>query len=229
MWLPETAVDLATLETLAENGIDFTILAPYQAHRIRKIGDTKWKDVLGGHIDPTRAYVQRLPSGRSINLFFYDGPISRAIAFEKILSSGENFANRLASAFRDAPEWEQLVHIATDGETYGHHHRRGEMALAYALDYIERNQIARLTNYSEYLEKQPPTHEVEIVENTAWSCAHGIGRWQTNCGCNSGDYPHWNQDWRQPLRDAFDWLRDEVAPHYERAAARLLHRSLGSA
>ena len=222
MWLPETAVDLATLETLAENGIDFTILAPYQAHRIRKIGDSKWKDVLGGHIDPTRAYVQRLPSGRSISLFFYDGPISRAIAFEKILSSGENFANRLASAFRDTPKWKQLVHIATDGETYGHHHRRGEMALAYALDYIERNQIARLTNYSEYLEMQPPTHEVEIVENTAWSCAHGIGRWHTNCGCNSGGYPHWNQDWRQPLRHALDWLRDEVAPLYERAAAKLL-------
>ncbi|MBE0690461.1 MAG: DUF3536 domain-containing protein, partial [Anaerolineae bacterium] len=222
LWLPETAVDLETLEVLAENDIDFTILAPYQAHRIRKIGDDEWTDVLGGHIDPTRAYVQRLPSGRSINLLFYDGPISRAIAFEEILSSGENFAHRLASAFRDGREWSQMVHIATDGETYGHHHRRGEMALAYALDYIQRNEIAQLTNYTEFLEKNPPTHEVEIVENTAWSCAHGIGRWHTDCGCNSGGYPDWNQAWREPLRDALDWLRDEVTPHYERAAAAFL-------
>lgn len=223
MWLPETAVDIATLEVLTDHDIDFTVLAPYQAHRIRKIGEAEWTDVLGGHVDPTRAYIQRLPSGKSINLFFYDGPISQAIAFEKILSSGENFSQRLASAFSDNRDWSQLVHIATDGETYGHHHRQGEMALAYALDYIEENQLAHLTNYAEFLENFPPAYEVEIVENTAWSCAHGLGRWERDCGCNSGGYPYWNQQWRAPLRAALDWLRDAIEQPYERVAGLLLH------
>ncbi len=222
MWLAETAVDVETLEVLAEHDIKFTVLAPSQALHERRVGTAKFKNVEGGKIDPTRPYICNLPSGRSINLFFYDGPISRAVAFEGLLDNGETFANRLLSGFADNRRWPQLMHIATDGETYGHHHSKGDMALAYALHHIESNNLAKLTNYGEYLEINPPTHEVEIVENTAWSCVHGVGRWSRDCGCNSGGKPGWNQAWRAPLRAAFDYLRDELGPEYERKASELL-------
>ena len=175
MWLPETAVDLETLEIMAALGIVFTVLSPYQARRTREIGAEGWRDVTGGAIDPTRPYVQKLPSGASMNLFFYDGPVSQAVAFERLLDSGERFANRLMSAFSESRDWDQLVHIATDGETYGHHHRYGEMALAYAFAHIREKGLAKITNYGEYLARHAPNHEVEIYENTAWSCVHGLG------------------------------------------------------
>ena len=222
MWLPETAVDLQTLETVAELGIRFTILAPHQAGRVRRIGGRAWHDVGGGQIDPTQAYEQRLPSGRTIVIFFYDAPVSRAVAFEGLLSRGEHLVDRLVGAFNGGREWPQLVHIATDGESYGHHHRFGDMALAYALNTIESNQLARLTNYGEYLERHPPTHQVEIIEKTSWSCFHGIDRWWSNCGCNSGGHPGWNQEWRTPLRDALDGLRDSLAIPFEDKGRELL-------
>jgi alpha-amylase/alpha-mannosidase (GH57 family) len=222
MWLPETAVDLESLDIMAELGIKYTILAPHQAHLFRRIGDSSWIDVGGGRIDPTRAYKCNTPSGRSIAIFFYDGPISRAVAFEGLLNNGEVFASRLLNAYADGRDWPQLAHIATDGESYGHHHRYGEMALSYALHHIEENGLAKLTNYGEYLERFPPAHEVEIYENTAWSCAHGVGRWKENCGCNSGGHGDWNQEWRGPLRQALDMLRDEVAPKYEERICRYL-------
>jgi alpha-amylase/alpha-mannosidase (GH57 family) len=223
MWLPETAVDLPTLDVLAQLGIKFTILAPNQAQKIRKIGGRNWNDVSNSRIDPTMAYRLRLPSGRTIDLFFYDGPISRALAFEGLLDNGEGFAQRLLGAFSEETRpWPELVHIATDGETYGHHRRYGEMALAYALNYIESNQLAEITNYGQYLERHPPTHEVAIFENSSWSCVHGVERWRSNCGCNSGGHPGWNQEWRAPLREALDWLRNELAPRCEAKAQALL-------
>ena len=222
MWLPETAVDLETLEILACHDIRFTILAPRQAKQVRRIGEERWNDVRGERIDPTMPYVQSLPSGRKIVLFFYDGPVSKAVAFEGLLSRGEFFAQRLLGAFDESRDRPQIVHIATDGETYGHHHRYGDMALAYALHFIESHKAARLTNYGEYLEKHPPTHEVEIFENSSWSCVHGIERWRSDCGCNSGWHGGWNQGWRAPLRKALDWLRDTLAPAYEEKAKRLL-------
>jgi len=222
IWLPETAVDLETLDMLAELGVKFTVLAPRQAGRTRKLGGRAWKDVSGGRIDPTRAYLQKLPSGRKINLFFYDGPISQAVAFEKLLNSGEQFATRLQSGFSDARPWPQLMHIATDGETYGHHHRYGEMALAYALHSIQSKAHVHLTNYGEFLEKFPPTHEVQIIENTAWSCSHGIERWRSDCGCNSGR-AGWDQKWRGPLRTALDYLRDRAADLFDRYGAEVFN------
>ena len=218
MWLPETAADLETLDILAEQEIRFTILAPRQAQRTRAVGGKNWRHVDGGRIDPTRPYVQHLPSGRSVVVFFYDGPISRAVAFEGLLSRGESLAQRIVGAFSGDPKRPQMVHIATDGESYGHHHPHGDMALAYALHYIESNQLAKLTNYGEYLERHPPTHEVEIFENSSWSCIHGIERWRSDCGCHTGAYPGWNQSWRRPLREAFDWLRDNLAQAYEEKA-----------
>jgi len=222
MWLPETAVDLQTLEVLAELGIKFTILSPYQAGRVRPLGGRVWRKVDGGRIDPSMAYAVRVGSGKSINIFFYDGPISRAIAFEDLLADGKRFSDRLLGAFSDARTWPQLVHIATDGETYGHHRAYGDMALAFALHNIETSQVAKLTNYGEYLEKHPPTMEAKTIGNTSWSCAHGIERWRSDCSCNSGGHGDWNQQWRAPLRQAFDWLRDTVAPRYEIEAKKLL-------
>ncbi|MGH7795358.1 MAG: DUF3536 domain-containing protein [Candidatus Binatia bacterium] len=221
MWLPETAVDLETLELLARFDIRFVVLAPHQAARVRRIGETAWREVNGARIDPKQVYRQQLPSGRSIAIFFYDGPIARAVAFERLLSHGERFIERLTSAFSAADDQPQLVHLATDGESYGHHHRFGDMALAYVLEQIEARGLARLTNYGEFLAKHPPAHEVEVVEKTSWSCIHGIDRWWSDCGCNTGAHPGWNQQWRTPLRNALDWLRDQVAPIWEKTTRQL--------
>jgi alpha-amylase/alpha-mannosidase (GH57 family) len=222
IWLPETAVDLETLQILAEEGIRFTILASHQASRVRRPGARLWQDVTGAKIDPTRPYSQQLASGKSIVLFFYDGPIARAVAFEGLLTRGDHFADRLVGAFSDQRSWPQLVHIATDGESYGHHHRFGDMALAYALNQIESKKLAQLTNYGEYLERHPPTQQVEIIEKSSWSCFHGIDRWWSNCGCNTGAHPNWNQEWRTPLRNALDWLRDSLSGSFETQAHKLL-------
>jgi alpha-amylase/alpha-mannosidase (GH57 family) len=222
MWLPETAVDMETLEVLAENGIRFTILAPRQAKRVRRKGSRSWKDMSGDRIDPSRAYLVTLASKKTISVFFYDGPISQGVAFEGLLNDGKRFAERLLTGFSDTRDWPQLAHIATDGESYGHHHHFGEMALTYALDHIQANKLAELTNYGQFLERHPANHFVEIVENSSWSCAHGLERWRSNCGCNSGGHAGWNQEWRGPLRAALDWLRDALAPAYQDNAAALL-------
>ncbi len=226
MWLPETAVDLETLDVLAECGIQFTILAPRQAERTREIGTKQWQDVEGDHVNATRAYVQQLPSGRSINLFFYDGPVSQSIAFERLLASGQAFAERLVGALGEENGDSAdvaLVNIATDGESYGHHHRHGDMALAFALHELEQRDDVTLTNYGEFLERHPPKHEVQIKEKSSWSCVHGVGRWMTDCGCNSGGRAEWHQRWREPLRQALDWLRDVAGPLYEGAASEILN------
>ena len=204
MWLAETAVDTPSLEALAEAGIRFTILAPSQARRWRKAGSSEWVEIPGA-IDPSRAYRANLPSGRSIALFFYDGNISRQVAFERLLDDGERFFDRLMKGFDDGRDHAQLMHIATDGESYGHHHAHGDMALAYLLQRLAGHADVRVTNYGEFLERHPPEWEVEIHENSAWSCAHGVGRWSTDCGCRMrGD---WHQKWREPLRKALDELK----------------------
>jgi alpha-amylase/alpha-mannosidase (GH57 family) len=222
MWLPETAVDTETLEVLAGNGIKYTILAPRQAKRVRRRNGRSWKDVSGDRIDPSRAYLVSLPSKKTVSLFFYDGPISQGVAFEKLLDDGKRFGDRLLSGFSDSRDWPQLSHIATDGESYGHHHRFGEMALTYALQEIENSKQAELTNYGQFLEKFPADHQVEIVDNSSWSCVHGVERWRSNCGCNSGGHGDWNQEWRAPLRSALDWLRDTLVPVFEQHASPLL-------
>ncbi|MFW5932131.1 MAG: DUF3536 domain-containing protein [Desulfohalobiaceae bacterium] len=222
MWLPETAVDTESLEVLAENQIKFTILAQHQAASIRPLQGGKWTDVLGGRIDPTRPYLCRLPSGRHIAIFFYDGPISQDIAFGGLLNNGEHLAGRLSSGFSQERGWPQLVHVATDGETYGHHHRMGDMALAFGLFYIEAQDLARITIYSEYLEKHPPEWEVQILENSSWSCAHGVDRWRRECGCHSGMQPKWQQKWRGPLRQGMDMIRDRLQPVFQEQGSRYL-------
>jgi len=219
MWLAETAADSESLELLAQHGIKFTVLAPHQCARVRGLADAGWTDTPGASVDTTRPYLVRFKSGVSISVFFYNGPASRAIAFEGLLNSGEAFAGRLRNSFRDGAQ-PQLAHVATDGESYGHHHKHGEMALAYALRLLERDKTVRLTNYGKHLEQFPPECECEIVDNSSWSCVHGVERWRSNCGCNGGK--PYNQLWRAPLRQALDDLRDGVAVLTEQEGGKVL-------
>jgi alpha-amylase/alpha-mannosidase (GH57 family) len=204
MWLPETAVDTETLEVLAEAGVKFTILAPEQAAT--------------DEIDPSRPYLWRGPRGHELAVFFYDGPVSRAIAFENLLEDGRRVAARLRGAFAESPTDDaQLVHCATDGESYGHHRRFGEMALAAAVRELEASADVTLTNYGAFLAAHPPTRTIQIKESSSWSCAHGVERWRADCGCRfRGDT---QQAWRGPLRQSLDWLRDEIDTFYETRAA----------
>ena len=221
MWLAETAADNATLEALAANGIRFTVLAPHQCRRIRPLKTAShWTDTPDATVDTTRPYLVRSASGTSIAVFFYNGPVARAIAFERLLDSGDNFVARLKGGFKDSAQ-PQLVNVATDGESYGHHHRHGEMALAYAMRLLEQDKTVKLTNYATFLEQFPPEFECEIEENTSWSCSHGVERWRSNCGCNGGR-PGWNQEWRAPLRKALDELRDALIPLTEQYGVSLL-------
>jgi len=221
MWLPETAVDYATLETLAKLGIKYTILAPHQAASIRKIEkESLWQEITDGNIDFRQAYLCPLPSGKSINIFFYNGILAHEVSFGELLRNGEKFANQLLENFSKDSQKPELVHIATDGETFGHHHRFGDMALSYCLHYIEENKLAKITNYGEFLELHPPTYEVKIVDNTSWSCVHGIERWRNDCGCNTGINPGWHQKWRKPLREAMDWLRDQSVYIFEKEGSK---------
>jgi alpha-amylase/alpha-mannosidase (GH57 family) len=221
MWLAETAVDTETLEVLAANDIKFTILAPRQAKAVRKIGTTEWTPVHDRTVNTTKAYQCNLPSGKSIIVFFYEGDISQGIAFNGLLNDGKRFADRLLDTFNKHDKEPQLVHVATDGETYGHHHKHGEMALAFCLDYIEKGKEATLTNYAQYLELCPPQEEAQIVEDSSWSCVHGVERWRENCGCNGGK-PGYHQLWRKPLRGALDWLRDSVEVIFEQEASKVV-------
>lgn len=216
MWLPETAVDIESLEIMAEHGLKYVILAPRQADAVKPLetSEEHWHSVRGEKIDTRQPYLVKLPNNKTIAAFFYEGSISQAVAFERLLDNGENFARRLMEGF-DHRSTPQLLHIATDGESYGHHHRHGDMALAYALDYIEKNSHVSLINYGLYLEKFPPTMEVRIHENSSWSCVHGIERWRSDCGCNAGMGHYWTQKWRRPLREAMDMLRDRTQKPYE--------------
>lgn len=225
LWLPETACNDATIEALIDEGLRFVILSPYQAESIREPGSSHWHSVADGSIDPGRVYkyYHRDGSGRSIAMFFYDGPVARAAAFEGALASSQALIGRLAQA---PGGHGRLVHIATDGESYGHHAEFGERALAHGLCVEAEKRGFSLTNYGAFLDQNPPQVEVRIKpgpggEGTAWSCAHGVGRWQRDCGCSAGARGGWNQVWRGPLRQALDRLRDEAAQLFEQSRDEL--------
>jgi len=215
MWLPETAVDLETLDILKEHGIHFTILSPSQALQVRPIGSSDWTNVDKERIDTTRPYLCRLPSGRMIALFFYHGPTAQGVASGNLLQNGEVFTEALLGILKDRQDPSGLAHVATDGETFGHHHRYADMALSYGLHRITSKKLAKVTVYGQYLEMFPPTWEVQIRENTSWSCQHGVERWRDNCGCAFGKDMAGKQPWRRPLRRALDDLRDRLAGIYE--------------
>jgi alpha-amylase/alpha-mannosidase (GH57 family) len=214
VWLPETAVDTDTLEALAEEGVKFTVLSPRQALAVRQLGDGNWTDVSGGRIDTKRPYRFKLPSGLGISLFFYDDAISNRIAFGDLLSDGARMSKALLERF-STDEGPQLVNVASDGETYGHHHRNGNASLARCLWEVQRSSVASLANYGLFLSLAPPSFEVRLAEPSAWSCAHGVERWRSNCGCGSEIRPGYNQEWRKPLRDSLDWLRDQFKDVYK--------------
>jgi alpha-amylase/alpha-mannosidase (GH57 family) len=220
MWLPETAVDLESLELMAEAGIRYTILSPYQAAATLEEG--AWTDVVGGGVDTRVPYTVQLFGGRTIGVFFYNGPLSQEIAFNGILEDGSILAKRLVQALGEPGAEAHLSHVATDGETYGHHHRHGEMALAKAIQDLRGDRGVELTNYSAFLAKHPPTRIARIIEGTSWSCAHGVERWRGNCGCHTGQHPDWNQEWRAPLRESLDYLRNDLIEVFESRGATVL-------
>jgi alpha-amylase/alpha-mannosidase (GH57 family) len=217
LWLPETACDDQTLALLIEAGLRFVILAPNQAGSFRLAGG-EWQDVTPGSIDASRPYCFNHPdgSGRSIAIFFYDGPVARAIAFEKALTASKS----LVELFVRAANGGLLLNVATDGETYGHHFKFGDLCIAHALEREAPASGLRLTNYGEHLEQHPPTVEVKLApgeagKGTSWSCAHGVARWERDCGCHTGGDAGWNQKWRAPLRAALNFLRDAAARDFE--------------
>lgn len=229
MWLAETAVDTETLEILAEQGILFTILAPRQAKAIaplQNIGHMKknttknstiaWQEVHEHSIDTSVPYLCVLPSGRSIALYFYQPDLSMEIAFRGALHNGEQFAHRIKDMTQHIGE-NGLLHCATDGESYGHHHKSGEMALAYCFTTLDHLEDISLINYATHLALYPPTQQVQIHEASSWSCYHGVGRWSANCGCVIDPAMHNRQEWRTHLRTALNVLRDETRVLFEEA------------
>jgi len=233
MWLPETAVNYSTLRTLVKHGMRYLILSPFQTKRVRPFGSRRWTDVSHGKVDPTQPYRCFLkdPTGkkttdRFIDIFFYDGTISKDISFGDLLKDGEAFCGRFAQVYQESKGRAQLIHIATDGETYGHHKKFGEMALAYALNQGFGSKGLELINYGAFLNRFPPVYEAEIDEGpkgegTSWSCAHGVGRWKEDCGCSTGGQDGWNQRWRQPLREALNFLGDELSLLFEREGKKI--------
>ncbi len=233
IWLPETAVNYSVLKVLIQCGLRFLILSPFQALKARPLGSKRWLDISKGKVDTTRAYRCFLKdrSGKRqedqfIDIFFYDGVISKEIAFGELLKDGDRFCQRFAQAFARSKKGPQLIHVSTDGETYGHHKKFGEMALAYALNRGLSRQGFEILNYGAFLKRFPPIDEVEIDEGpmgegTAWSCSHGVGRWKEDCGCSTGGRPGWNQEWRRPLREALNLLRDDIAVIFEREGEKI--------
>ncbi|MDK2956059.1 MAG: hypothetical protein PWQ57_1555 [Desulfovibrionales bacterium] len=217
MWLSEAAVDTETLEVLAEANIRFTILAPRQARAITDPGSEQYRDVAEHEVDIREPYQVDLPSGRSIAVFFYNGPVSQAVAFENLLADGGNFWRRIVDSSSEG-----LLSLATDGETYGHHFHFGDMALAYVLDQASRGADGiELTNFAAYLAKNPPRRKARLWEPSSWSCVHGVERWRSDCGCSTGGHPDWNQQWRAPLRKSLDILKAAVDRRFDEAGAAI--------
>jgi alpha-amylase/alpha-mannosidase (GH57 family) len=252
MWLPEAAIDAATVEDLIAEGMRFVVLSPKQARRVRPLeaaaephdlhgngtdeappelppSPPPWRDVTPERVDPRMAYrcFSTRDPRRYIDVFFYDGPVAHAISFERVLDSSKQLVDKLWGAVDTSRAGPQLVHAAVDGETFGHHMRHAERALSYAFRVEAPRRGFTLTNYGEYLERHPPTHEVELDfgpdgEGSSWSCAHGVGRWYRDCSCHASAPEGWNQAWRDPLRRAVNLVRDEAARLYEELGGELL-------
>ncbi|MBM3699545.1 MAG: DUF3536 domain-containing protein [Actinobacteria bacterium] len=257
IWLSEAAVDSQTLEIISDFGIKFTILSPNQAAGIKRISgqDTDgWTDVSDGSIDTRMPYLCRLENGNSIIIFFYDDEISTKMSFGNLLEDGEFFVKTLKEAplsrlmhagfntdkdsqpaFKKSTQENiyppEIVCAASDGETFGHHHRFGDMALAYALDTFENAYPGTLTVFGQYIEKYSPLFEVSIKQNSSWSCSHGVCRWEDDCGCStgSGHEKGWNQKWRKPLRKAVDDLAKQAGAVYEQEIRKYINPSIKDA
>lgn len=229
MWLAETAVDMETLKLMALEGIKFTVLSPDQAHSVRSLADSEddhmWKDVAGGHIDTTQPYRVRIDPSENIfiDVFFYHGGLSRGVAYENILTSGEGLLSRIEGSLnRNKQERPRLISVATDGESYGHHFKFGDLALSWLFDHLETSKGVNLTNYALFLERFPPQNEVRLFENSSWSCAHGVERWRSDCGCRVHHVEGWSQSWKTHLRKGLDWLHNKLKTIYIERCGRFL-------
>ncbi|MGA7563280.1 MAG: DUF3536 domain-containing protein [Desulfobaccales bacterium] len=228
MWLPETAVDFPTLAALVDHGMKFVILSPYQARRVRPLAGGEWTPAAGPTLDSTQAYRCFLPGAtaaagkrRHIDVFFYNGEVAADLSFGDLLTDSYRLASRLVEGYSPGRSGRpQILNVATDGENYGHHKKFGDLALAHALSQVLPQKGFHLTNYTAFLELAPPVKEVELYlgprgEGSSWSCPHGVGRWKEDCGCATGSQPGWNQRWRAPVREAFNWLNDRLAGIFE--------------
>ncbi len=220
IWLPETACNPETIEVLINLGVKYIILDTSQAAFYRKSGNDKWIDVTDGSINPKRPYrcFSELNPAKYIDIFFYDGPVSKAVAFDDVLASSQNLLNKIFNAEDKEYKGAQLISVATDGETFGHHKKHAERTLAFFMKSLAPQNNLKIVNFGEYLELHPPEHEVKIKpgdngEGTSWSCVHGVKRWKEDCGCGGGG--GWIQQWRKPLRETMDWLRDQMIIIYE--------------
>jgi len=225
MWLPEMAVDRTTLTALAEAGISLTMLAPHQARRIRPVGagESAWRPVEAHSLDTKQLYRCFPAPGLAVDIAFRDAGLSEEIAFGPLLRDGAALAERLRAA---AGGEGTIVTVAVDGETFGHHHAFGEMALAFALSALAADREITLAGPAAFRTRHPPTLEVEIAQGTSWSCPHGVERWRGDCACGVGPpVPH---AWRAPLRQAIDWLRDELADVYATRGGEVLRDPWGA-
>ncbi len=237
MWMSETGISHETVNVLIEAGIRFTVLSPVQAARFRPIGEAgeegEWVDVENGDIDSGLVYrvFYSNPDGsrdrdRFLDVFFFNKSISTELSFEHLLRNSDHLARRITEEGKKCESTPRLVVIATDGELYGHHEPFGDMCLSYLFTRKARRRGLLITNFSKFLEANPPRFEAELADGadgtgTSWSCAHGVDRWRLDCGCNIGGESWWRQKWRLPLREAFDFLRDTCSIVFEREAEAL--------
>jgi alpha-amylase/alpha-mannosidase (GH57 family) len=236
IWLPETACNKETLEALIEENVGYTILDPSQAHSVRKIdsendvnNDTQWTDVSNGSINtqiPYRYFSETNPE-EFINIIFYDGPLSKNIAFDDHIYSADKLFNRIKQVPLNEDSEENIISVGVDGETFGHHKRYTERTLSYLFSEILPSSEFQITNFGKFLSDHEPVFEVKIKdgpegEGTSWSCLHGVGRWKENCGCGRTDeFP--SQEWRKPLRESLNFLRDEHAELFENTGSHYLN------
>lgn len=228
IWLPETACNNETIEVLINLKVKYIILDTGQAAFVRKSGESEWIDVNNNSIDPGKPHrhFSAIDSDKYIDIFFYNGPVSKAVAFDDVLTSSQNLLGKIRSASQFSSGNNNLVSVATDGETFGHHKKFSDRTLAYFISSLVPSENINIYNFGHYLELYPPVMEVKIKsgdnnEGTSWSCTHGVKRWKEDCGCGGGQ--GWHQKWRKPLREAMDWLRDNLAVIYETHGSEYFH------
>lgn len=223
MWLAETAVDHTTVDLLVEYGIKFIILSPWQANAIKEIGETKWKQVTNPLDVASDPFYIETPKGANLAVFFYDHILAQGISFEHYLQDADKvYQILLDKAVRSN---KLLINCATDGEVYGHHEPYGDMCFSALTQKINESNVLCLNNYANFLELYPPTQLVRIKLGeknlgSSWSCYHGVSRWYKDCGCNTGNQEGWNQKWRKPLRDSFDYLDKQIDTVYKTQISR---------